>query len=70
MIFVRENCVLVHSGKCHETASTKPGQVICIRHLIEHEGLDRILAWLCEIEEHFSSRQVLDAKRAVVNANR
>jgi hypothetical protein len=70
MAYVRENCVLVHPGKCHLTAATKVWQVKCIRRLIEHEGLGRILAWLCEIEEHFSGSQVMDAKRAVENSNR
>lgn len=37
-IMVRENCVLLHPGKCHDHAHTVTGREQCLNMLIEYEG--------------------------------
>ncbi len=45
-IFARENCVLVHPGKCHIEAAAKEGTRQCVLQLLEKEGSMAILQWL------------------------
>ena len=45
-IFLPENCVLVHPGKCHLEAATREGARKCVVNLIEHEGIKAIQEWL------------------------
>jgi hypothetical protein len=49
LLYVRENCVLVHPF-CHVQAAMRLGQVQCIEHLLEHEGYSKIKAWLDQVE--------------------
>lgn len=51
-IYDRRNCVLVHPGKCHQIAQTRPGRVLCCRHLVQEEGKEEIIAWLEQIAQH------------------
>jgi hypothetical protein len=51
LIMVRENCVLVHPGgkgfgSCHLAAHTAEGRRKCASHLLEHEGYEKVMAWL------------------------
>jgi hypothetical protein len=48
LLYVRENCVLVHPF-CHVQAAMRLGQVQCIEHLLEHEGYSNIKAWLDQV---------------------
>ena len=50
LLFVRQNCVLVHHGVCHIKAAMASGQVKCIRHLFVHEHFHEIMAWLEQVE--------------------
>jgi len=45
-IHTAANCVLVHTGKCHERAATNGGRLLCIAHLIQTEGYAAISDWL------------------------
>lgn len=57
LIFVKENCVLLHRV-CHEVARSDAMQSLCIQHLILWEGLDSILSWLLEVKRATKSTQV------------
>lgn len=46
MIFVPQNCVLVHHGECHSKASTREGQILCIQHLLQYEASESIANWI------------------------
>jgi hypothetical protein len=51
LIMVRQNCVLVHPGgkgfgSCHLDAHTGVGREKCVRHLLEYEGYENVMAWL------------------------
>ena len=50
MIFVPENCVIVHTGECHQLAQG-PAREKVTKFLIAHEGRDKILQWLEKINE-------------------
>jgi hypothetical protein len=51
LLYVRENCVLVHPSICHVlVAPTREGQAKCIRYLLEHEGYSKIKAWLEQVK--------------------
>jgi len=50
LIHVRENCVLVHSGKCHIEAAMEEGKRKCILQLLEKEGLN-VLYWLLKFDK-------------------
>jgi hypothetical protein len=50
LLYVPENCVLVHPGGCHIMAALRLGQAQCIRHLLKHEGYHGIKAWLEQVE--------------------
>ena len=51
MIFVPENCVIIHTGQCHVTAQTTEGRKICTEHLIIEEGEGKITEWLDKLNE-------------------
>jgi hypothetical protein len=67
LIMVKENCVLVHPDRCHGRAATREGQLICIEHLIKHEGYALIVSWLDAIEERFANGGSIHAARSVVS---
>ena len=47
----RNNCVLVHPGKCDEMAHTVPGKAKCVVQLIEEEGEKNVIAFLERLAE-------------------
>ena len=47
----RNNCVLVHPGKCDEMAHTVPGKTKCVQHLIQEEGKASVIAFLEGLDE-------------------
>jgi hypothetical protein len=47
----RNNCVLVHPGKCDEMAHTVPGKKKCVSQLIEEEGEKNVIAFLERLAE-------------------
>ena len=51
LIFVRENCVIIHPGKCHILAQG-PARGKVTRFLIEHEGEKKIRQWLANLNEN------------------
>jgi hypothetical protein len=62
--WVPENCVLIHPGECYKTAVTYAGRLVCTRSLIQAEGVERIRAWLREMDAlrgqvHFEARELL-----------
>lgn len=50
-IYVPENCVLVHPGKCHEFAQTRPGRMLCYQELIREEGLAKVLKFVDRMDQ-------------------
>jgi hypothetical protein len=48
--WVQENCVLIHPGDCYKTAVTDAGILVCTHSLIKAEGIEKILAWLDEMD--------------------
>ena len=70
LIMVRENCVLVHPGgknfgSCHLAAHTAEGRRKCVKHLLEQEGYDKVMAWLESLRQVAVSRVVEEAVRLV-----
>lgn len=59
-IFVKENCVLVHHGSCHNEASTQDGKAKCIRQLIEMEGAKKIYIWLNFMKERMKNDTLIN----------
>jgi hypothetical protein len=62
--WVQENCVLIHPGECYKTAVTDAGRLVCTHSLIRAEGLEKILAWLEEMDAlrgqvHVEARELL-----------
>jgi hypothetical protein len=62
--WVKENCVLIHPGECYKTAVTEAGRLVCTRSLIKAEGVEKILAWLEEMDalrgqKHVEARELL-----------
>lgn len=55
LIYVRENCVLVHHGKCHENATTEAGRRKCIKNLLRYNKLRDIITWLDNFGERTKS---------------
>jgi hypothetical protein len=47
----RNNCVLVHPGKCDEMAHTVPGKAKCVVQLIEEEGKENVIRFLQVLAE-------------------
>jgi hypothetical protein len=45
-IFVKENCVIVHTGKCHEIAQTKRGRYLCTKQIVAEEGVEAVQAFI------------------------
>jgi hypothetical protein len=58
-IYVKENCVLVHHGKCHEQAATQIGKARCVQSLLWFEGYADILAWLIRMHDLLRSDQAV-----------
>lgn len=69
-IMVKANCVLVCPGgsgsKCHSKAETKEGQRICIKHLLQFESEDRIIAFLDTLAGEMKSSNQADEAKALV----
>jgi hypothetical protein len=63
-IFVRENCVLVHPGDCHQKASTQTGKEACILQLLEWEG-EGVFAWLEQMADCLSIELVEQKRRMI-----
>jgi hypothetical protein len=62
--WVKENCVLIHPNECYKIALTRAGRLVCTRSLIKAEGVERILAWLEEMDalrgrKHEEARELL-----------
>ena len=64
-IYVRENCVLVHT-RCHQQAATENGQRKCIEHLLKHEGYSKIIEWLESLKGLFTSGGLIDEAQYLV----
>jgi len=45
LIYVRENCAIVHTGECHIKAQGPARQKVTT-YLINHEGEEKVLQWL------------------------
>jgi hypothetical protein len=65
---VRENCVLVHPGgknfgSCHLATHTAEGRQKCVKHLLEQEGYDKVMAWLESLRQVAVSGVVEEAVR-------
>jgi hypothetical protein len=58
--WVQENCVLIHPGECYKTAVTDAGRLVCTHSLIKAEGIEKILAWLEEMDVLFQSADGLE----------
>lgn len=56
-IMVPQNCVLVHHNSCHLKCTSKEGKRIVTAHLIEWEGVDRILGWLSRMSKLMTSNE-------------
>jgi hypothetical protein len=67
LIYVPENCVLLHPGKCHHEAATKAGQMKCILQLLESETYDGIMAWLESIKAQGKGAALYDEAMRKVN---
>jgi hypothetical protein len=67
-LYVAENCVLVHPGRCHSDAATRRGQDLCIRNLLKYTSLERINAWLetLKCDGLLSEGAVYGAQRRVI----
>jgi hypothetical protein len=70
LIMVRENCVLVHPGgkgfgSCHLDAHTAEGRRKCVSQLLEHEGYEKVVAWLESLREVAASGVIEEAVRLV-----
>jgi len=62
IIFVAQNCVLVHHNKCHKKATSKTGKRACIENLLAYEGFDLIYGWLSLMETEMNSPEATKEK--------
>ena len=65
LVYVRENCVLVHHGKCHEYAATTEGQRVVAAHLLYWMDLQPLMDWLNRLEDEFVGTTITEAKNLI-----
>lgn len=62
IIFVAQNCVLVHHGRCHKRAASAEGKRNCIKNLLSYEGYKLINEWLSLMETAMNSEEATQEK--------
>lgn len=72
LLFVEENCVLVHPGgknlgTCHLEAHSRVGRQKCIKHILKYISANRVLAWLDSLSKEMKTTFAYE-KIAEVNA--
>lgn len=65
-IMVAENCVFVHTDKCHKEAMTEDGQKKCALALLNAEGFDKIIDWLNTLEPDFRSQDTINKAKKLL----
>lgn len=57
LIYVPENVVLVHEGKCHIKAQhSEEGKILCAMQIIHFEGVPNVSKWMDLIDSNMRTR--------------